>query len=370
VTFNHGDGTGLTAGNGVLLDIDGNSSILISYDSLKTTGFELIGGVKVVCKLTSRGFPDDILPCPRGMVYRVWATSEGPQPIQVGTIYGGRPLDVDPDNNLILQIASATPAENGGTPPNIVGVGLTNTIVPWDPAGHPDEDWGYAVVGVDHELMMIRRVSHDGVPIVGPFLAGRQAYLSDDVSDVDGLYGTFALEPTPEMSCPIGVVSTLGPRDADGPIAIIWTLVRTRRQLATTKASFPVAASTALADVPGLILSAEKGKTYRIRAIVPVDVSDGGSRVVISSLVAPANALFTYAFYSITGTALALLAMFPYFGDIPGIITAGNASGWWTIDGSFEATDDGVVSIQFAQKTSDPSTSQVLSGAYFEVVEQ
>jgi hypothetical protein len=360
------------SGIGMRFQFDQNDStkyIPISWSSLRVTGFEVIGGLKVVCVLPDRGFEDDQLPCPRGTISRVFATIEGPVTVPVATILGGRDYDsVVPDNNRMLQIAVAGPPDLGGSPPNIVGVSLTNTVVPFNvDLG----SWGYVVVGCS-DLMMIRRTSHDGIPIAGPFLAGRQAYLADDVSDLDGMLGTFSLIPVNGASYPVGVIAAVGPRDSDGPIAVEWTYQRPRRQLAITTAAFDVAASTVLADVPGLIVPIEDGHSYQIRAFIPVHHlgAGGGSAVAIASegVMAVDILNLEYTFTSIVPSLVTALA-FTSFG---GFITENSVdNGWWIVEGSIRPNNDhGNITVQFAQAVSDPTASRVLAGAYLEVVEK
>jgi hypothetical protein len=65
----------IQAGNGVRVEFDDTSTAfaLVTYASLKTTGFEVIGGQKIICKSTGvdNGFVGSVLPCPRGIVVKV-----------------------------------------------------------------------------------------------------------------------------------------------------------------------------------------------------------------------------------------------------------------------------------------------------------
>ena len=64
---------GISAGTGlrVVFDETGLIFVDVSYDSLETTGFEVVGGQKVVCRDDNQvGYPGGLLPCPRGTVMR------------------------------------------------------------------------------------------------------------------------------------------------------------------------------------------------------------------------------------------------------------------------------------------------------------
>ena len=73
--FDHGDiaSPKLTAGNGVRIEYDVAATKFtpLTWASLQTTGFEIEGLQKVVCKLTGADYKDDILPCPRGRVMQL-----------------------------------------------------------------------------------------------------------------------------------------------------------------------------------------------------------------------------------------------------------------------------------------------------------
>lgn len=73
VIFDHGDGTTLVQGNGVMIYYDQAKTqyTLVTWDSLRTTGFDIENSQKVVCRLTGEGFYGDLLPCPRGTVMRI-----------------------------------------------------------------------------------------------------------------------------------------------------------------------------------------------------------------------------------------------------------------------------------------------------------
>ena len=74
VLFDHGSGGATPVpGNGVRIEYDVGSTKFtpLTWDSLKTTGFEIEGLQKVLCKLTGAGYKEDMLPCPRGRVMQL-----------------------------------------------------------------------------------------------------------------------------------------------------------------------------------------------------------------------------------------------------------------------------------------------------------
>ena len=74
VLFDHGNG-GATPipGNGVRIEYDapGTKFTPLTWASLQTTGFEIEGLQKVLCKMTGANYHEDMLPCPRGKVMQL-----------------------------------------------------------------------------------------------------------------------------------------------------------------------------------------------------------------------------------------------------------------------------------------------------------
>ena len=74
VLFDHGSGGATPVpGNGVRIEYDVGSTKFtpLTWGSLKTTGFEIEGLQKVLCKLTGANYHEDMLPCPRGKVMQL-----------------------------------------------------------------------------------------------------------------------------------------------------------------------------------------------------------------------------------------------------------------------------------------------------------
>jgi hypothetical protein len=156
VVFDHGDGTTMTAGNGVRVEYapdpgDGSQPYTaVSWGSLRTTGFEVVGGQKVVCRITGRGYEGDLLPCPRckGMAF---ATVETPAPLREGTI-----VSADVANPGKIRVADVTP------PQRPIGFLATSTVT-----------GGFALVSSDSTGGFL--LSEDAGAIPAP---GTQLYLS------------------------------------------------------------------------------------------------------------------------------------------------------------------------------------------------
>ena len=74
VLFDHGSGGATPVpGNGVRIEYDvaGTKFTPLTWASLQTTGFEIEGLQKVLCKLTGANYKEDMLPCPRGRVMQL-----------------------------------------------------------------------------------------------------------------------------------------------------------------------------------------------------------------------------------------------------------------------------------------------------------
>jgi hypothetical protein len=354
----------LSVGYGVRLEYqdDSNAYTPVSYDSLRTTGFEIVGGVKVVCHVdVTKGYPSNILLCPRGVLYRVWTSTEGSVDIPVGTILGGREGGSGPADDLIVGEAVAS---SGGPASDLVGVSITNTLVPSN-VPRPDA-WGWVLVASEGVVM----VQRDSAAAGATFVTGHPVYLSN-LGTTGGSFGAFKLAPVSGASYQVGSIAPIGPRDTDGPIAITWTYKRPQHQLAATNTVFNVTSSDVLVDVPGLAVYLEAGHTYKVRACLFANVSTGGSRVSLQSLtIAMFLANIVYSFSTTSPPALAQAKGFGTFGDPGNVIVETTGNGWWSIDGTLVVTTAGVLTVQFAQAVSNPVASTVNAGAYLEVIEQ
>ena len=191
---------------------------------------------------------------------------------------------------------------------------------------------------------------------------------------VEGLRenGAFGLAPVNGASYQLGAIAPVGPRNVDGPVAIVWTYARPRRQMATTVNPFPVTSSDVLADVPDLAVFVEEGHTYKVSAVVFAQCALGdGSRVALQSAsIVLGVANLVYSFFAVTAPSAVNAYAFSVFGDPANVIVETSGNGWWKIEGTFEATAGGVLTVQYAQAVSSPAASTALPGAYLEIIEQ
>jgi len=355
-------GVGISAGTGVTIGFanDGSIYTLLTYAGLTATGFEVIGRQKVTCIYQGQGYDGDMLPCPRGTVMKVWTLFEGPVAVDVGTIVGST-LGTGPSDDTIVGAASAFATRVA----ELVGVTVTDTSVPFE--GDSDNEFGYAVVvPLDGQLAVVRR---DTATESDTLVTGNPVYLSGQAGD-DGVLGAFSLSALNAASYPVGQVAPVGPRIATGPVAVALTWSRPRRQLASTESTFDVSSSTTLADVTDLTVPAEAGKTYRFRAVVPIQSGAGGSRIAAAFSGTASLAQVEYAYFGISPAALAQAKILPAFGDPGDVVTENVGNGWWQVEGVFEATTLGILSVQFAQASSNPAASSTNAGSYLLIEEK
>jgi hypothetical protein len=177
-------------GTGVLVHTAySGAEILVSWESLTWTGFAIEGGVQVICKLAGAGYPNDTLPCPRGVVMHVEGGEEETQ-YPVGLV-----VRASSAGSILPALAdSASHAA-------VVGSLLTNTV----------QD-GFAVVGFDG-LMVLRQEDESPNPTSGDVL-----YLSDAED------GTVTKDP-PDTALVLGRASPVGQNasSAGGYVPTAWS---------------------------------------------------------------------------------------------------------------------------------------------------
>jgi hypothetical protein len=352
----------LSVGYGVRLEYADDSPAYtpVSYGSLQTTGFEIVGGIKVVCRVdVTLGYPSNALPCPRGTLYRIWASSEGPVTIPVGTMVGGREGGSGPADD---QVVGEAVASSSGPPADIVGVTLTDTLVP---SNVPSPDaWGWVLVASDGVVMVQRDSATAGATLV----TGHPVYLSDLGPTVGGSLGAFALEPVNGASYLVGVVAPVGPRNADGPIAIVWTYDRPQTQLYISSAALTKTNDVAMEDIPDLLAPLESGKTYQVEAWVKMAAGAVGGvalGVYITSSIFYTSEVEIRS--SIPAPGLAL--------DASGNVnTPSGVSGptfaFGTIRALLLSNAAQTLSIKFAQNVSDGAPSIAYEHSWMRVTEQ
>lgn len=173
VKFNF-DGNGVALGTGMRLRYDivgGTPETIVTWASLRSTGFELEGGQQVLCIRSSQGYLSNLLPCPRGLVMRMVDGVAGTA-IPVGMVVSA-PAATPSRFALALSDAAANM--------RIVGALLTNAV-----QGDGATEGGYAVVGYDG-FMVLRQEVGSGNPVSGDtlYLSNTQAGFVTNTPPVD-----------------------------------------------------------------------------------------------------------------------------------------------------------------------------------------
>jgi hypothetical protein len=357
VTWNPGSRNAGTGFRVATNEVGGDEvTIEVSYASLSTTGFEVVGGVKLVVRKAGQGYLDDMLPCPRCKVAR-YASGEGDFDVPAGVVV--RTQDA---NLLQLAIASGVffPV------PQAAGFAVTNSHIPEDGSG------GLVLISTDTTGGVLNLESGSPYPDLG---APLYVSASDPgaVTAVPPKRGAGGQDVGPVT---VGNVSPISYDDsaANRWILCAWMPGDQAAQLSQVTTGFDVASSAALADVPELYSYAFPKHAYKLRACVFVSAGAvGGSRVAVAGAFALDVCNFSYTFVGvIPGPALVQAAVRAAFGDVAGVVKENAGNGYWLIEGSFtpSAGGGGVVSVQFAQATSDVGRSTAEQGSYLEITEQ
>jgi len=185
---------GVLLGSGVqLLHASSGAETIVTWDSLQATGFEVEGGQKVVCLLSNRGYSNNVLPCPRGIVMRMVDGVAGTA-VPVG---------------LVVTAPAATPSRfalalsDAAANMRVVGALLTNAV-----QGDALIEGGYAVVGYDG-FMVLRQEIESTVPVSGDSL-----YLSA----VQAGFVTNVLPSSPSMI--LGRAAPVGPNTTGAGVLV------------------------------------------------------------------------------------------------------------------------------------------------------
>ena len=342
----------LAPGNGVLIEYDaaGTAFTPLTWASLQTTGFEIEGLQKVVCRLTGAGYPDDILLCPRGKVMRVFDTFEGPVAIPTGSILAPRDDGSGPSDIDIVGLAYVgTPGQR-----RCVGVALTNTVVP---SNTPSPDgWGWVVVGNDGIMIVELDFDVEGpIPAPGP---GDELYLSD-------MPGAAWLQPN---GVPIGHVPPLGIRTPTGPCPVIWTYHLPKSQATQRASDLIIESSTTLVDFATAYVKANRRYIIESELIFNANAA-GGIDVAWAATVGVSLGSISGELFAMT-PAVALADVQSGMGvGTTRLGAAGPTNGTARVKGIFTAAADGAVSIQASQHTSNPAATTVYKTSWFRVTE-
>ena len=342
--------TTIQPGNGVLIQYtdDGAKSTPLTYASLKTTGFEVIGGQKVVCKSTGvdNGFVGSLLPCPRGTVRPVANTWPSPgvgneKPGVVLSWYNG--LDV-------LGVASAS---SDGFPNFLYGISLTN----WDPAGSTDTP-AYAVVGDSGPMMVQRDSRYSATPT-----AGMMAYLTDGNGSFGGGFNSY-----PSLQGPggweLGRVSV--PRGS-GPCQIVWqprlrsTIQQTTGDTHSTDAtSYVVIANSVYLGLGYYAIDAQFDFTAAAAGGIDVKIV-GGSGFADDST---GRHLWVEIIEQLPTPGLALTQELA-FGSGSEFFVTGPTRGMVRITGILLVTTPGTIAFEFHKAVASGADTIVYAGSYY-----
>ena len=342
--------SGRNAGTGfrLILDESGSVSIDVSYQSLFTTGFEVIGGQKFICIGQNTGFDGDRLPCPRCKVSH-FTSLEGDVFVEVGAVVYANPTGT---NAVALLLASGTYTEHAP-----IGFTCTNANSNGGPCLVSSDSSGGVLQyepGVDASTY-----PSEGAPLYC------SAVTPGTVTTIPPARSAIAPETTPIF---VGRVQPFGYDNTKATVVTTWQPGPYNISLALLAADYPVAAKIVLADVPAMKLFVRAEHSYRVKALVFVNAGSFGSRIALHNADAMDVCNLSYTFIGVSpGPTLAQAALFAAF-DVDTTETAGN--GYWIVDGSFRTRVDGFVTLQFAQAVSDPVSSTAQQGSYIEIVEQ
>ena len=123
--------------------------------------------------------------------------------------------------------------------------------------------------------------------------------------------------------------------------------------------------STTLANVAGLVVSLEAGKTYKFRAWLPYNAdATGGHKYAISGTATATSILYQIKSTSNASGLSVISARETAIGGSEG--QAGSTAGETIIEGTITVANAGTLTVQFAQNAAG-GTSTVLAGATFDV---
>jgi len=330
-------GTGVQVG---FDDTDDTKYVLVTYDSLAQTGFELEGGIKIICAKASTNYPQGKLLCPRGRV-GIFYTDESSSPLDPGVVvFGHLSEDTPTDYRLSKATAQGVFTQTG----KIVGVTLSNM----DPANP------YVVFGSDG-IMLVQQA--DSVPLTG---GGVSMYLVG----TDGLVSPL---PDPTISVIVGNVT---------PLSTNWSGVYreisfqpgdgTRRAVAGTDSGTVDAPNTDFVTMYSVPLLA--GHKYKVKAHLTFS-ADAAAGIKVQWLLSSSSRFFTAVIVGQTPTASvtpfqAVIGASPFY-------AVGPTAGWVDLEGVIdcETFDDGL-QVQFAQQVANAvPTSLGIRGSYITVEE-
>jgi hypothetical protein len=349
----------ISCGNGVRVEYDSGSKFtLVNYDSLQATGFEVIGGQKVVCKAANTGYAGDILPCPRGVPMQIVnypGCTDYPLPMPSGLVVAGT-TDTGGEQAVFLNNSILTPQ-------NIIGVTLTNYTNNVNFGGGITGGW--VVVGND-TIMVLRKDSVSAAPAVGALVF---ASFYDEFTP--GLTGGFSVTEFQSGDYPsycLGYVLPIGNPSISLYAPVFWKPSHQLVQTRTLGDSFPKTSDTALEDIPGLFCQVQSGLTYLIDARLRMGTSAGGAKISLAGTAV--SSAFCYLSVTATQVSPPLLSNIQEMvgtGDGEAVSFVGVNSYDVAIRGAFTVDTGGHLYLRFAQSVSNPVDSQVIEGSFISV---
>ena len=330
-------GTGVQVG---FDDADDSKYILLTYDSLAQTGFEIESGIKIMCSTSTTNYPQGKLLCPRGRVGK-FLTDESSSPLGPGIVVFG---EIDEDTPTDYRLSKATAQGVFTQTGKIVGVTLSNM----DPANP------YVVFGSDG-IMLVQQA--DSVPLTG---GGVSMYLVG----TDGLVSPL---PDPVVSVLVGNVT---------PLSINWSGTYreisfqpgdgSRRAVAGTDSGTVDAPDTTFVTMYSVPLLA--GHKYKVKAHLTFN-ADAAAGIKVQWLLTSSLRFLTAVIVGQTPTASvtpfqAVTGASPFY-------AVGPTAGWADLEGVIdcETFDDGL-QVQFAQQVANATKTVVgIRGSYITVEE-
>lgn len=360
-------GNTIQCGSGARVEYnqDGTKYTLVKYagyptaNSLAVTGFENIGGQKVVCMFSEvdNGYPGGILPCPRGVPMKIVnqpnECADNPPPSPAGLVVYGRAGDGGVNDGQVYY-ASADDLTPVRTP---LGVTLTNYEDNIDFGdGHTG---GYVLVSNDQIVVMLRNES-SAIPAIGSpvFLAHY-----DGVSNLNGTFSTVADDDfNPVFS--LGYVLPTG-QPSYLYATICWQPGHHGTQAKLAHLNFTKTEDTTLDDVPGLFVQLESRLSYKIRAHLYYSTGsspfNGGLKLAMGT---DLDMTVDFAWFSIVGmqeiedipgpptyTPKLEWVVTTGLGDVNAQSHTGGLAGWVDIEGVIKVIVGGTLQVRFGQAT-------------------
>jgi hypothetical protein len=368
-------GNTINCGNGVQVEYDqpGTQYTIVKYgiDGLATTGFEIIGGQKVVVMFTQtvpvgNGYPGTILPCPRGMAMKIVNTpnlcGDFPPPSPAGLVVYGEEGAGGIDDGQVYY-ATADDLLPVKTPLGVTLTNYDNNINFGD--GHSG---GYVLVS-DDQIVVIRKGSYSPNPAIGA-----SVFLGHSDVAVMGCFATTADDNLNPVVC-LGYVLPTG-FPSNGHATVFWQPGHHGNQAKLLHDNFTKTEDVALEDVPGLFVQLESGLSYKIRAhlyySVGVTPNNGGLKLAVTGDVDLTTDFNWFSIVSMQeladtpGTpAVPLLewVVTTGLGDGAAKSFTGGVSGWVDIEGVIKVVVGGIINVRFAQATSTTAGSTLNQGS-------